>query len=143
MKVALLASANSIHTIRWANGLVERGIDVSLISLHPKKKSLDGKVDFYLLPFGAPIGYLASVFALKKILRRISPDLLNVHYATGYGGLASLSGFSPTLLSVWGTDVYKFPYKSLLARYLVKHNLSKATCIASTSLCMADRKSVV
>ena len=35
MRVALLSGANSIHTIRWANGLSRKGIDIYVISIHP------------------------------------------------------------------------------------------------------------
>jgi glycosyltransferase involved in cell wall biosynthesis len=51
--------------------------------------------------------------------------------------LARLAGCQPNLLSVWGSDVYDFPVKSLLHRWLLKRNLEASTAIASTSRCMA------
>ncbi|GAE70510.1 dolichol-phosphate mannosyltransferase [Cutibacterium acnes JCM 18909] len=40
----------------------------------------------------------------------MQPDIVNVHYATGYGLLARLAHIdAPTLLSVWGSDVYDSP----------------------------------
>jgi len=65
--------------------------------------------------------------------------LLNVHYATGYGLLGRLSGYKPLCLSVWGTDVYDFPAKSPLHRWLLKGNLRFANTIASTSYSMARK----
>jgi glycosyltransferase involved in cell wall biosynthesis len=64
---------------------------------------------------------------------------VNAHYATGYGLVARLVGFKPTLLSVWGSDVYDFPEKSFLHRWLLRGNLKSATAIASTSHCMAHK----
>lgn len=32
MKVLFLSAANNIHTIRWVNALIERGIEVILVS---------------------------------------------------------------------------------------------------------------
>src|SRR4029453_10813819 len=34
VKVALLAPANTVHTVRWANGLAQRGLDVHLLTAH-------------------------------------------------------------------------------------------------------------
>jgi len=137
MKIALLSAANDIHTARWANGLVSRGHNVELISVHPSEHELDSRVKFHHLSVKAPFGYLFSAIELRRILNRIKPDILNAHYATGYGLLARLSGFKPLLLSVWGMDVYSFPNKSLLHRILLKNNLKNATAIGSTSHVMA------
>jgi glycosyltransferase involved in cell wall biosynthesis len=43
------------------------------------------------------------------------------------------------MMSVWGSDVYKFPYRSKLHHYLVKKNLVAATLVASTSKAMAEQ----
>jgi glycosyltransferase involved in cell wall biosynthesis len=139
MKVALLSPASCIHTARWANGLVSRGVDVHLISIHPVVHDIDSRVHIYFLPIMAPWGYVLSAAFLKRLLRDLRPDILNAHYATGYGLLARLGGFKPLLLSVWGSDVYEFPGKSILHRALLKANLKAATAIASTSICMAEK----
>ena len=137
LKIALLAPANSSHTIKWASGLTECGHSVHLISAHKASQDLPGNVRCYRLPIAAPLGYVLSAISLRKILKEIKPDILNAHYATGYGTLARLSGFRPLLLSVWGSDIYVFPKKSKIHRWLVRGKLRAATAIASTSECMA------
>ena len=137
MKVALFSCASSIHTIKWVNGLASRDVEVHLISVHSIAEELDARVTVHILPWLAPWGYLTSVFALRRLLEIIKPDLLNAHYATGYGLLARMCGFKPLLLSVWGSDVYDYPRKSFLHRALLKGNLKAATALASTSRCMA------
>jgi glycosyltransferase involved in cell wall biosynthesis len=137
MKVALLAAANDIHTARWANGLVSRGIEVHLFSIHASKHVLDERVSFHKLPFGAPPGYFLSTFSLKKILSKIKPDILNAHFAFGYGLLGRLSCFKPFLLSVYGRDVYDYPHISFIHKKIVYDNLRSATALGSTSKAMA------
>lgn len=139
MKIVLLGAANSIHTARWANGLVSRGLQVFLISAHDSTHELDNRVRLHILDRKAPLGYFSNFIEVRALLRKIQPDLVNAHYATGYGVLARLAGFRPTLLSVWGTDVYDFPKKSVFHRWLLKGNLRAATAIGSTSHCMARR----
>lgn len=137
MKIVILGNAASIHIIRWANGLVERGLSVHVISAHKGIGGFDRRVVLHELQRKAPLGYVGAVFELRSLLRVIHPDVLNAHYATGYGFLARLSRFKPLLLSVWGSDVYLFPKKSIFHRALLRGNLNAASAVASTSLCMS------
>lgn len=139
MKVALLAPASSIHTVRWANGLSKVGIDVHVISQHSPTEIFEPSVTLHILPNRGMLGYFLIVPAVKKLLTKIQPDLVNAHYASGYGTTARLVNYNPWILSVWGSDVYDFPYKSPLHKYLVKKNLMAANKIASTSHCMAEQ----
>ena len=70
--------------------------------------------------------------------KKIQPDIINVHYASGYGTLARRAGIGPVLLSVWGSDVYEFPHKSILNKMILKKNVQYAKWLASTSTCMAE-----
>lgn len=139
MKILLLSGASSIHTTRWANGLVEKGVEVHLISQHPVTDFLSDKVQVYLFPNRGLIGYYLMVPQVKRLLKKIQPDLVNAHYASGYGTTARLANYHPLLLSVWGSDVYDFPYKSFLHNYIIRKNLLSADKIASTSHCMAQQ----
>lgn len=143
MKIALLGPGNSIHMQRWANGLVSRGLDIHLITAHEVLYGLDERVKVHRLKFHAPWAYLLSAAEVANYIDALKPQLLNAHYATGYGLLARRSGFQPTLLSVWGSDVYDFPEKSALHRWLVRDNLQSAEAVASTSECMARRTSLI
>jgi len=140
MRIALLGPANSIHLQRWAAALVARGHTVSVVSQHRVERSLlPAQADVLWLPHEGQLGYFTNVPALRRHLAAWRPDLLNVHYASGYGTTGALSGFRPTLLSVWGSDVYDFPYESAFKGWLVRKILRRATAIASTSHAMAEQ----
>ena len=138
MKIILLAGLNSIHTIRWANGLSDSGHEVHVISQHPVIDKLSSGVKIYQQPYHGAIGYFSMVPVVKGIINSIKPDIVNAHYCSGYGTTARLVDFKPWILSVWGSDVYAFPHKSILHKWLVKTNLQAASRVASTSRCMAD-----
>ncbi|WP_244957858.1 glycosyltransferase [Achromobacter pulmonis] len=137
MNVALLGSARSIHTVRWANGLSERGHTVHLLSLDDPSSDIVPAVHQYKLPYGAPLGYFLAAGRLRQLLTRIKPDLLNTHYASGYGVLARRSRYLPNLLSAWGSDIYDFPDKSRWHRKTLCSNLDQATALGATSQAMA------
>jgi|SRR5690554_3966193 len=133
MKIAFLSPGNSIHTVKWVNEISFRGHEVFLITMHPPKELLNKGINCINLPFSAPAGYYLNGPILKRILNKIKPDILNTHYASGYGTLARLSGFHPSLLSVWGSDVFDFPFQSRMTLRLIRKNLEEADFIASTS----------
>ena len=133
MKIILLGAGSSIHIQRWANSLCENGDEVFVISAHNFIDGYNFKVTTIRLTFTAPFGYLLAPFQLRKIVNGIKPDIVNAHYATGYGLLSSFIRRFPVILSIWGSDVYVFPSKSLIHKLLVKFSLSRCTSIASTS----------
>lgn len=139
MIIALLSAASSIHTIRWANAYVERGHVVHLITLHTPGQGLSRSVTVHKLPFLGGAGYILNGPKVKGIIHRVKPDVVNAHYATGYGTLARWVGKVPLVLNVWGSDVFEFPEKSTFHRWLVRQNLTRASVVVSTSKAMAAR----
>jgi len=133
MKIAFLAGHSSIHTVKWVNEMAIRGHIVHLITMHPGDEKLNAKIHVHKLPFKPPLGYYLNTWHLKRLLQQIKPDILNTHYASGYGTLARLAGFHPTLLSVWGSDIFDFPYESKMKMKIMQRNLAAADQIASTS----------
>ncbi len=136
-RILFLANAFVVHTTRWVNAIANRGYEVHLLSLAPVRDPLDTKVSFYQAPFRPKWGYFANSLWARRLIARIKPNLVHAHYASGYGILAALTGFHPTILSVWGSDVYVMPNKSLFHKQLLKSNLAKADKILSTSHTMA------
>lgn len=139
MRICLLANGKSIHTVRWANALARRGHEIQLVTLHGLSKSLSREVGTLELRFPPPVGYFMNIPSLRRHLRRVRPDLVHTHYASGYGTLGRLSGFHPQVLSVWGADVFDVPEVSPQRRRMVVANISHADWVCSTSHVMAER----
>lgn len=137
MKIALLASTSSIHTVRWANGLAAAGHQVHLISQHAPCEPLSAQVCVHIFPDRGVLGYFLMARKVRHLLQCIKPDVVNAHYASGYGTTARLAAVHPYVLSVWGSDVYDFPYQSPVHKWLIQKNLKAADVVASTSHCMA------
>ncbi len=148
-RVLLLGDLNSSHVIKWAVALENAGLDVAVFSLSQpssewlKKNNVEifvaqqnKGIDFQTSDF-FKLGYLKSVFALRKIIKDWKPDVVHAHYATSYGLVGALSGFLNYFISVWGTDVFSFPQKSILHRSLLRFNLARAKLIFSASEVMA------
>lgn len=137
MKIVFIAPANSIHTQKWVNSFSKNN-EVFLISLHRVEKNLiDGTLIY--LPIKNKLGYYLNAFTLHKLIKKIAPNIINVHYASGYGTLARLAKIPPYILNVWGSDVFDFPYDSKFKNKLIRKNLKAAYQIASTSIVMKEQ----
>lgn len=145
MKICYLADINSAHTHKWLNYFEGKGYDIHVISLGKgeyegvtvhsldiqdnimKKSSEKGKLQ-----------YLKRLKRVKQLVREINPDILHAHYASSYGLLGALTNYHPYIISAWGSDVYDFPIKSPIHKFIIKYNLKKADYILSTSKVMKE-----
>jgi len=151
MKVLIVSDSQSVHTQRWVTSLHMKGVEVVLYTIVPigveyyTQKGIKCHV-FDLFNYKRekkgplyPIRrHFEAVKDLKRVIREEHPDILHSHYVTSYSLIAALSGFHPHVESVWGSDVYIYPKKSLLHKMLVKYTLNKADKILSTSHIMAE-----
>lgn len=139
MRIALLADRSDIHTVRWVNGLAQRGHSIHLLTMQSGGDPIHHNVTLYQLRYSSPYGYYANALQLRWKLSQIQPDLFHAHFASGYGTLGRLGGVRPYLLSVWGRDVYEFPYRSYLHKKVLLRNLNAADHLCSTSHAMAKQ----
>lgn len=148
MNILLLADPNSVHTIKWATSLAEKSINIFIFGIgsltvdsYDKYKNIGIQTLNQVVTndegVAGKIKYLNALPTIKKIIKYFQPDIMHAHFATSYGLLGALSSFSPFVLSVWGSDVFSFPNKSLIHRSLLKFNLKKADRILSTSVVMS------
>jgi L-malate glycosyltransferase len=149
MKILLLADIGSSHTEKWALGLASKGIEVGLFSFNcPKNKWFEG-VEHITIVFHPDdqlsgnkltekLGYFKFLPVLKAKLKQFQPDILHAHYASSYGLIGALSRFQPFVISVWGSDVFDFPKKGFIKKFLLKYALSKPVLVCSTSHCMKE-----
>lgn len=142
MKIVLLSDANSIHTSKWVNSFAQRGHDVYLIyskEHFPQVHPIDQRVKTIPLRYSGRMGYYLNAINLNRIIKHINPDVINAHYASGYGTLARMARVKNLVLSVWGSDVYNFPYQNKVNYKIIRKNLLYTKYIASTSKCMAEQ----
>ena len=149
----MLSDAGSAHTIRWVRSLAARDHEIRLFSLTPigSDSFSDLKnvsVAWQRIPRNVAragegsigkLSYLRAVLPLRAEIRRWRPDLVHAHYASSYGLLGMLAAAHPTVVSVWGMDVYSFPRRTALHRYLMKSILESADSVLSTSHTMRQQ----
>ena len=151
MKILILGDPGSAHVIKWVKYLCNKSINIYLFGLNEfeekeylgienlKIKSLNMNGEIFKKQDGnfTKLNYLKAFPTIKKIIQEFKPDIMHAHYASSYGLLGALSGFHPYILSVYGSDVFNFPNRNFLTKYLFRFNLRRADKILSTSRIMA------
>lgn len=145
MKICFIGAHSHVHMIRWYQFFAERGHEVVLISTTAQEKETFQGLPVYPFPMPRSGNYFKNLMAgvvlapsnirkLKMLLDEIRPDLVHVHYINDAALLSVLSGFSPVVLTAWGSDVLISPEKSMIRKFFVKHTLKKSRLIT----CDAD-----
>lgn len=133
MKICLLGSASDIHVQRWAGFFIKRGHEVQIISLHAG--AVEGAKVHHVpwWPRVKQVGYPAALPRIRRLVKRISPDVLHSHYAISYGVLGALTGFRPHVIGAWGSDILIAPGASKLRWAVLVRALRRADLITSLS----------
>ncbi|WP_315071708.1 glycosyltransferase family 4 protein [uncultured Clostridium sp.] len=141
MKICYLADINSAHTHKWLNYFMHKGYDIHVISLGKGEyegvtvHSLDVQDNVMKRSSDKNklLEYLKKIKRVRTLIKEINPDILHAHYASSYGLLGAIAKYHPYIISVWGADIYDFPVKSPIHKFIIKYNLKKADYILSTS----------
>jgi len=138
VRVCFLGDAGSIHLQRWVQYFVEAGYQVEVISF--RSCTIEGaKVHLLARGQSGRIAYIRALSKIRRLLEEIQPDILHAHYATSFGLLALVSGFSPLVVSAWGSDVLVAPQESSFLRVIVSQVLKHADALTSDSEYMSQR----
>jgi len=133
LRLAFLSIGRHIHTERWIRWFADRGHDCHLLTVQPGP--IEG-VTVHDIRRGRgpkPLRYLWSLGAVKGILGRLRPDLVNTHFLTGYGYWGHFSGYHPNVLTVWGDDVYVTPFENPLKNRLARAALRGCDALTGDS----------
>ena len=124
MRICFFGNLQSIHLQRRVRNFVEKGHEVHIITREPSEIA-DVHVHvfvshsissfFYKIPIIARLFYSLHKYfeinRLKKLINKINPDLIDAHYLTDYGILASKLNFHPFIITCWGSDILIAPAK--------------------------------
>jgi glycosyltransferase involved in cell wall biosynthesis len=132
MRIVLLSYANAEHTHKWIRGLAARRHEIFLFSQDghlPENLPVDATV----FPGRSPFSYLKNDVRVVRRIKRIQPDIVHAHYATGYGFWGVMQRSAPLIVSVWGTDIADARQGRPFARVICRRALRRARAVTATS----------
>lgn len=134
----VLADSRSFHTERYVAELRRQGCKVFVASLE------HGHMHHYHLRKRGPIRqlhYMLAATEVRELVHRIRPDVINPHFASGYGFLAAVAGvrtLAPIVTNLWGSDILLVPEKSVFHRRKTAYALSQSDFLAGDSQYLID-----
>ncbi len=131
-RILMLADGRSIHTRRFAEELRRQGCEVMIASLER------GNDEAIKLPRRCipPLRHFVITDVVRRLIRDSRPDVVNAHFASGYGVTAALakSSHGPTLaLNLWGSDILYVPGRSILHEWKTIYALRAADVVFADS----------
>jgi len=147
MRICYIADAISIHTQRWVKYFADKGHEVHLISLTPLGDGDIGNTELYVLKkfrpqiriISFPLNLLSDVIQVRKLIKKINPDIIHAYYITDCGFLGALSGFHPFVVRAMGSDILVGPGQSTFIKIITKYALRKADLITCAGENLLER----
>jgi glycosyltransferase involved in cell wall biosynthesis len=133
LRVLVLSDSRAFHTERFVRELRRQGCQVLPVSIER------GRLHHYHLRARGTfrsLHYVLAVPELKNIIKKFQPDVINPHFASGYGFISALSNRKrriPVFLNLWGSDILIVPHKSNLHRRKTAYALARADFISADS----------
>lgn len=128
LKICYMGDATSQHLKFWAEEFTKLGHEVHVISpynaeikgveVHPTKTKLHKSINFIL-----------SYFIIRKLIKKIAPDVIHAHYLGTFSFLGALTGFHPFIGTVWGSDLAVFRKRNFINNLLLGYILKKSDLI--------------
>ena len=147
MKILLIGS--KYRVITFANQLVAKNIDVHVISnrkmkngelgnvdpriffhedlLDKLKKDAKNKYSLLKIPF--------NLFTLKRLIKKIKPDIIHAFFIQGHGWYTALTGFHPFVLTTMGSDINanQGAYGTLVKKAMLSYTIKRADLVTVQS----------
>ena len=134
LRIAIVANANSIHTVRWVSWLEKKGHEVTVFSLKEGEKCTyfgpEPRLDRSLIiDLGNDVR--KTTRKLQTLIDEVKPDLIHGFFLTNHAFYAGRMENYPIVVTAMGSDVLVHPKESRLLSWVIKktgNNSMKVIC---------------
>ncbi len=131
MRICYIGDGQSIHNHFMIDWFRKRGHSLLFLTDTPEY-SPDCEVKAVVKRHGGgPLRHLLAGWRVRAMIRQWKPDIVHAHNVTGYGYWGALAGFSPLVMTAWGSDLLVFAKNSLLVRKMAQFSLRRADLITA------------
>ena len=133
MKICFLAGSNSTHSHKWINFFANMGHEVIWISLVPNTIKVSNNIEYYEFTSGI----FSSIYKVRKLILKLNPDIVHIHYLGYYALLGLFSGAKCIVSTPWGSDI-NVGKKSFFKRQILSRILKKSKLFTCDAYYMRD-----
>jgi glycosyltransferase involved in cell wall biosynthesis len=141
MKICLIGNPRSILIKKWVEFYNSQNHEVHIINIDNLRKFKEDlsipdatvhRVFFFSYSL-LKLQTIINLIQLLKIIKKINPDLLHVHYISYQAWLVALTGFRPLIVSAWGSDIYIDANNLKQNRQWAEYAINKSDMVVTTS----------
>lgn len=132
LRILFTGDADSVHLQRWVHEMHRRGAECHVVTRRPAVVPGAASVSA-VRPGGDAAGWFLALPQVRRIARRLAPDLVHGHYITSNGLWAAACGRRPLVLTAWGSDLLVTPRTSRVMRALTGWILRRADLLTGDS----------
>lgn len=130
----LVVGSKSIHLSSFLEALTVHGLHPAFLA----EESCNYSKEEYIISFRKtdPVSVAKSNLALRKLLKKLSPDFVHIHQVNRLGYFVSRQCAKlniPLVTTAWGSDVLIIPQKNRFFRFLVRKTLERSQWITADS----------
>ncbi len=140
MRICYITDGDVVDTKNWLTYFAQRGHQVHLISPRVREGYIEGVLLHRLVnilpglwPISRYLSGLSWIVQVRRLVNKLKPDIIDVHYITIYGYLAVASGFHPLVMGVWGSDILVDPEQNIIYKFFTGQALRKAERVICVS----------
>lgn len=131
MRIAVLGDGSLTHTARWCGFFQSRGHDVMLFTFEGSGSVTAPSVELKKRLPTDLLGYLSSLWKLRREVSDFGPDVMSTLYVTGYGFIGALSCFRPLVVTALGSDLLIDYRRHFIHRAQIEYALKRADLITT------------
>jgi glycosyltransferase involved in cell wall biosynthesis len=121
----------------------DRGHEIHFIPMPPIENKWEGIVLHRLKPFGrfSKIQVLKNILLIRRILKKIKPDIIHAHNARGPGWYGAFCSHHPFVIHAYGCDLLPFHYsaKDIFSKILTMYTCRQSDKIVVTGQHMIEK----
>lgn len=137
MRICYIGDALSPHVQKWARHFAQEN-EVHVISFRPAVMPGLQVHTLEHLRFLGKARYALEAPSIRRLVRRLRPDVVHALHLTSYGFVAALEGAHPLITSVWGYDILQAPHRTPVHSWITRYALAAADIITATGDALAE-----
>ncbi len=142
MRICFIGDGDSIHNHFMVEWFLKQGHEILFLTDTPETFPYPD-VQRWIVPRhgGGIFRHLRAARQVRWWIRQWKPDLVHAHNVTGYGYWGAFSGFSPLVITAWGSDLNIISKQNSVFRSIISFCLRRADLITGDAedLCQTAR----
>ena len=138
MRICYIGDGQSVHNHFMIDWFRKRGHNLLFLTDTPEYSPHCEVREVVKRHGGGPLRHLIAGWRVRSMIHQWQPDIVHAHNITGYGYWGGMSGFSPLVMTAWGSDLLVFAKNSLLVRKMAQFSMRRADLITADANDLCD-----